>query len=158
MSEVRNSYRVPTWLDVGFAHWMEQREGFEWNTYTFDEGGGKVSFAHGDWRPAIRSMIATGRDPSIDTFLDEQTLTNYSGSMRGVCFGLVDYMIREHLDGFRAFVRLLRETDKGLREVFREAFGMSPSLFFERWREWARTHYTPNGLKELPRDPIPKAK
>jgi len=156
MSEIRNSFRVPMWLDIGFAHWMEQREGFELNTYTHGEGGGKVNFAHGDWRPELRSLVATGKAPSFDTFFTEQTLSEYSGTMRGVCFGLVDYMIREHQDGLRTFIRLLRETDTGVREVFRKAFDMSPSLFFERWQSWAGVHYTPGGLKELPRDPIPK--
>ena len=154
ISEVRNSYRIPLWLDIGFAHWMEQREGFETNTYTFGEAGIKAQFANGDWRPALRKLVATARTPSLDDFFLDQTLGNYTGKMRGVCFGLVDYMIREHRDGFRAFCRGLRETEHGTREVFRESFHLSPSVFFDRWEDWARTNYAPAGLKKLSRDPL----
>lgn len=156
MSEVRNSNRIPKWLDIGFGHWMEQREGFELNTYTFGEAGRQVRFASGDWRPPVRAMIATGKCPELDTFFIEQSLSNYSGLMRGASFGLVDYMIREHLEGFRALLRLLREKELlSLREVFTEAFGTSPAVFYEKWQSWALKAYTPAGLKKMPRDGIP---
>ena len=146
ISEVRNSYRIPLWLDIGFAHWMEQREGFETNTYTFGEAGIKAQFANGDWRPALRKLVATARTPSLDDFFLDQTLGNYTGKMRGVCFGLVDYMIREHRDGFRAFCRGLRETEHGTREVFRESFHLSLGLLEPQLRAAVNSPAQGNGL------------
>ncbi|MBN2492555.1 MAG: hypothetical protein JXQ29_17030 [Planctomycetes bacterium] len=156
MSEVRNSWRVPTWLDLGFAHWMEQREGFETSTYTYGEAGRQYRFASGDWRPALRALLTAARAPEFDAFFDEPSLDAYDGDRCGVAFGLVDFMIREHLGGLRAFCARLRENDTlAVRDAFREAFGTSPSVFFERWQEWARTNYAPGGLGGLSRDPIP---
>ncbi len=155
MSEVRNSYRIPMWLDIGFAHWMEQREGFEINTYTFGEAGKKTMFVNGDWRPELRSMAATDKVLEFDTFYYEQSIDNYNGDMRGISFGIVDYMIRKHIDGFRAFCRILREKENAeVRSVFQEAFKIPPSTFFELWKDWAKENYTPQGMKELPRDPF----
>jgi len=155
MSEIRNSYRVPMWLDIGFAHWMEQREGFETNTYTFGEAGKKVRFANGDWRPPLRSLVAAGKVIPFDDFFQEQSLGNYSGTMRGLTYGVVDFMIRKNRDGFREFVRLLRDKDSlDLRAAFSQAFRAPPSIFYERWMHWARTKYTAIGLKSLSRDPV----
>ena len=151
MSEVKNSYTLPVWLDIGFAHWMEQREGFDMSTYSFGEGGKKSRFVNGDWRIGVRPL-ATSRAPSLDTFMDKQTLGEFDGDEHGICFSLVDYMIREHRKGFGAFCRLRREKGKQpQREAFREAFGKSPSVFFEMWKEWVKANYNKAGYAAMPK-------
>lgn len=140
MSEIKNSFVIPVWLDVGFAHWFERREG-DYNTYCFDESGDPPRFASGDWLPKIRTMVATGRAPELEEFFNKTTLSEFTGDEHGICYGMVDYLIRERVQGLKPFCYIRRETKGNQRKHFREAWGESPTMFYERARVWIKENY-----------------
>ena len=153
MSEIKNSYVIPTWLDIGFAHWMERREN-DLNTYCFDETGDPPRFASGDWLPKIRTMVLMGKAPDFADFFLVKTLAEMDGDRHAICYAILDYLIRERPEGFKPFCYIRREKPGTLREHFQEAWGESPEMFYERLLEWIKENYSKKGriaLKEPPR-------
>jgi hypothetical protein len=144
MSEIKNSYVIPWWLDVGFAHWFERREGPH-DSFCFDESGDPPRFTSGDWLPKIRNLIVTGKAPEFAEFFDKKTLAEFSGEEHAICYSLADYIIRKRVEGVKPFCDILREKPGSRREHFQEAWGESPSLFYEKWRAWAKETYTKKG-------------
>ncbi|MBN2491037.1 MAG: hypothetical protein JXQ29_09320 [Planctomycetes bacterium] len=151
MSEIKNSYVIPIWLDVGFAHWFERREGPH-DCFCFDESGAPPRFASGDWLPRIHNLITTAKVPEFADFFDKTTLAQFDGVEHAISYSLVDYLIRERVAGLKPFCDIRREKPGTQREHFQEAWDESPSLFFEKWRAWAREHYTKKGRLAL-KDP-----
>jgi len=153
MSEIKNSYVIPTWLDIGFAHWMERREG-DYNTYCFDETGDPPQFTQGDWMTKIRMMVVAGRAPDFAEFFLCKNLAEVDGTIHGICYGLADYIIRERVEGIKPFCYIRRESKGTLRQHFRQVWQESPETFWERCLEWIKVNYTKKGrlaLKEPPR-------
>ncbi len=154
MAEITNSYRVPIWLVMGFAHWFEAREGTDYHTYWFDEGGPPEDFATGDWRSKIRQRVLARDVPQFEEFMAYQTFGECKSVHRGVSYGLIDYMLREHLEGFRAFVALRRDDPRSnteQRDDFKKAFGMSPTVFYEKWKMWVRENYSKTAILAMPK-------
>lgn len=153
MSEIKNSYVIPVWLDIGFAHWMERREG-DLNTYCFDESGDPPRFASGDWLTKVRALVVAGRAPDFADFFLCKNLAEVDGTVHGLCYGLADYIIRERVEGIKPFCYIRRESKGTLRQHFRQVWKESPETFWERCLEWIRVNYTKKGrlaLKEPPR-------
>jgi len=158
MSEVKNSYAIPIWFDVGFAHWFERREGPH-DSYCFHESANRPRFTSGDWPTKIRSLLVTGNAPEFDEFFDKNSLGEFTGDEHGVCYGLLDYMIRERVEQIKPFCAALRNshvtgTLGQHRKHFREAWGEGASMFYEKWRTWAKESYSKNGRVAIAGDPV----
>lgn len=157
MSEIKNSWAIPIWLDVGFAHWFERREGPH-DSYCFYESANRPRFTSGDWPPKIRTVLVSGESPDFAEFFDKKSLSDFSGVEHGICYGLLDYIIRERVKCMKPYCTVLRDAHRAgtlgqTRKHFRTAFGETPSTFFEKWREWAMENYSKAGRVAILGDP-----
>ena len=152
MSEIKRSDAIPVWLDVGFAHWFERREG-DYNTYCYDENSEIPRFANDDWRPKIRALFTAGKVPEFVEFFNKTNLAEFDGEEHAICFALMDYIIRERVTGMRPFCDIQREKPGSLQDHFREAWGESPMMFYEKFRAWVKENYSKKGLPALREPP-----
>ena len=127
------------WADAGVAHFFEMRYFGLCDNYCYQEVDSNRDFKGGDWKPAVRKMVALDDVPPIALVFEQNTDT-LTLPQHAVSFSYVDYLIA--LDGAKAgrLFRRLREREE-TRDALRDVFEMNVLELEQRWKEWVLDTY-----------------
>jgi hypothetical protein len=127
------------WAEEGLAHWFEDRFFGVCDNYCYEEQNTMVGFKSGNYRPAVRKLVADGEAPTLASLLELNT-DQLSLPQHPVAFSLVDYLITQDAAGFNALAKDLRRKVPG-RDAIKTHFGVSPLELETQWKAWVLATY-----------------
>lgn len=142
------SYDTPLWIHEGLAHFIEREVSIEYNSFDSTEGAIAEETRKKKWMPEVRKLIQRDEVPRMSELVGLQSYASFELPHHYTTWSMVDYLVREHPEGFARFNGLLhgRKTEEGMadgsnlrdahRTLFRECFGMGYSQFDQAWRDW----------------------
>jgi hypothetical protein len=142
-----NNYYRETWgwLEEGLAHYYERREQEKHNTFCWSEGKPPADFLKPDWKSVIYGLVRRGRDDPLGQWCEKLQPGQLSGTQNGTSWSIVAWLVET--DPVR-FTKLLdrvddREKKPTSEECIEYAFGVSPTVLHQRWREYVMKEYAP---------------
>jgi hypothetical protein len=133
------------WMDAGLAHWFETDFDGAATTYCMQEQDTAKRWKGGDWESNVWKAVVAGDAPSFPEIISVPTQA-LSPRQHQFVWSWVDYLMSLDPKGMGAAVKMAKH-QKPIREILREAWGVSMLGFEERWAEWVRTEYDPKKKK-----------
>ena len=142
------NYEIPCYIRSGTAHVLEREITHEFSTFDSSEGGDKIEFFKTDWLGALQKVARSGEIPRIAELVNIDAYADMDLEDHLASWGLVQYMIYEHPDGYAGLLdRLCGLTNeegytdgsdmlKHHREGVKDAFGMGYLQLDVAFREW----------------------
>ena len=127
------------WAEEGLAHWFEDRYFGICDNYCYEEQNTLVGFKGGNYRPAVRKMVAAEDVPPVASVLDLNT-DQLSLPQHAVAFSLVDYLLDRDAAAFNAVAKDLRRKVPA-RDALLSAYGLSPLELESQWKAWVLATY-----------------
>lgn len=134
-----NYYRETwAWLEEGLAHYYERRENPRHNTFCWTEGKKPDDFLKENWDETLANLVRRGKDTNFGEWCEKLQPGELGGVEQGMCWSIVRWMVET--EPVR-FTKLLdRQNDYQAKatasQALEFAFGASPSVLHQRWREW----------------------
>jgi hypothetical protein len=140
-------FKLPAWLQMGIAHWMERREAQKYNCYCFSEG--TLPKYTKEWRflPRVRKMVVSGDVQPFAQFASKIQYGDFPFEYHMVNYSLFSYLLSLGPEKFRVFFNELKSktTAESLHAVqiraFRKAYGITLLQFDQGWRFWVKAVY-----------------
>ena len=140
-------YKLPAWIQMGIAHWVERRETPRANAFCFSEGTTPEKMLETRWLPKVRKMVLKGDVPPLAQFAGVTEYGELPLSYHMVTYSLFSYLMSLGPEKFPVFLNILKEKRKGeslqslqLR-AFKKAYGLDLIRFDQGWREWVKLIY-----------------
>ena len=134
-----NYYRETwAWLEEGLAHYYERLENPRHNTFCWTEGKKPDDLLKSNWQATVYSIVRRKKDTPLSEWCEKLQPGELTAIEHGLCWSIVTWMIET--DPARLAKLMTRIDDiKGkptASESIEFAFGVSPSVLHQRWREW----------------------
>lgn len=139
-----NYYRESwAWLEEGLAHYYERREQPNYNTFCWTEGKAPALFEKPDWNTTLLNMVRRGKDPSLSQWCEKLTPGELLAEEQGVSWSLVKWLVETEPVRFAKLVERIDDLDKKptASQCIELAFGVSPGVLHQRWREYVLKEY-----------------
>jgi len=130
------------WLDAGYAHYYELKYFGHLGGvrhYCYREGDTFARFKFGKWEPSILTDVQRGQTQSFLSMVGKNT-DNLTAEEHIYAWSYCDFILKEHPDRFGKVARLVKQR-KPIAEVMKEAMGISPFQFEEKWKEFVLANY-----------------
>ena len=142
------SYDPPTWLDEGFAHYIEHEIDPTFHTLDGDEGSLPQNKGTADWDKSLKTLQRRKKLAPFAELLRVDTFGELTQAQHETSYGLVSFLIEEHGDDFAAFVGAIKgQLDEagypsgkdlvGLqRKLLKDLWGWTPAQLDEAFHAW----------------------
>jgi hypothetical protein len=135
------------WLDAGLAHWFEMDYDDRAETFCFREQDTNARWGTTDWRKNVFKAVS-GED--IPSFADMITKPAHALTPREHQFAwaFVDYLMSLDPEGEGTLrmgkaLKMAKQQFK-VRDILKEAWGLSMLSFEDRWEKYVKSEYIPN--------------
>jgi len=142
---------TPAWPEEGLGHYYERRENPRHNTFCWSEGSAPRSFLKPDWRGVVRGIVRRKKDPNLSRWCEKLQPGELTGVQNGLSWSIIQYLVETEPIRFTKLMRKLDERHKTgtaaeakqdrCAKAIEHAFGVSPTVLHERWREWVLENY-----------------
>ncbi|MHC4452955.1 MAG: hypothetical protein ACYS0E_22920 [Planctomycetota bacterium] len=131
------------WLEEGIGHYYERRENTKHNTFCWSEGKPPQSFLKPDWKSVIHSLVRRGKDPPLNQWCEKLQPGALTGTENGCSWSIVKWLVETDPVRFTKMVRKLDDykNKPSSEECIKFAFGVSPTVLHQRWREYVLENY-----------------
>ncbi|RKY21550.1 MAG: hypothetical protein DRQ55_04055 [Planctomycetota bacterium] len=129
------------WMDAGLAHWFEIDFDGEATTYCMQEQDTTTRWKGGNWRTNVWKAVVAEDAPSFPELITIPTAA-LSARQHQFVWSWVDYLMSVDPKGMGRAIKLAKH-DKPVREILKEAWGLSMLSFEEKWAEYVRVAYDP---------------
>ncbi|MGH7161869.1 MAG: hypothetical protein ACREID_00180 [Planctomycetota bacterium] len=131
------------WLEEGLAHYYERRETPRRNTFCREEGTGANLFEKEDWESTILNLVNRGKDTPLSSWCEKLRPGELTPVEHGLCWSIMEWMVRTEPVRFAKMIEKAQEyeTKPNAETCLQFAFGASPSVLHQRWREWVEREY-----------------
>ena len=143
----RYGFKMPGWLQIGLAHWIERRENQRWNTYCWGEGTEIKEHPTYKWLLRVRRLV---RQDKAMPFVEGASRIEYSEFSEAdhlIAYSWFCYLMRLGPEKLRVFINALKDRKPDAPhfpaqvEAFKRAYGVDMLRFDEGWRRWVREIY-----------------
>lgn len=133
------------WLEEGLGHYYERREQDRGNTFCWAEGKPPADFLKPDWGSVIYGLVRRGRDDPLGEWCEKLQPGQLSGTQNGMSWAVVKWMIETDPVRFTKLLQKLEdyEMKPTCEQSIEFAFGVSPTVLHNRWREYVLKEYAP---------------
>ena len=133
----------PAWIEEGFGHYYERRENIRWNNFCWAEGKPPTDFTKPDWEAIIFTLVRRDKDVPFSQWCEKLQPGEMSGVENGLSWSIVKWLIETEPLRFTKVLELMHDQKLNLRsaDMIQEAFGCSPSVLYQRWREYVLKEY-----------------
>jgi hypothetical protein len=146
LTRYRLNYRFPSsWLQEGFAYWLEMETLGYTESFTLGRSGGATVAPGGAegqapawmdsarWKGALTALVAEGRDPPL------KRMSTMTGDQMGYeelvkSWSVVDCLVRKDPKRFKAFVDGVKDRDLDEETALRNAYGIGYREADALWR------------------------
>ncbi|MHC4448641.1 MAG: hypothetical protein ACYS0E_00690 [Planctomycetota bacterium] len=139
-----NYYRETwAWLEEGIGHYYERREAPMPNTFCRAEGKAPQDLRKPDWEFTLYQLVRSGKDTPLNAWCEKLQPAELRSYETGMAWGIVKWLIETEPVRFTMMLRKLEDT-KGKPNsaaCIQHAFGVSPSVLHQRWREYVLENY-----------------
>jgi len=132
------------WLEEGIGHYYERREAPVPNTFCRAEGKAPQDLRKPDWEFTLYQLVRAGKDTPLNAWCKKLQPAELRSYETGMSWGIVKWLIETEPVRFTMMLRKL-EDYKGKPDsaaCIQHAFGVSPSVLHQRWREHVLAHYS----------------
>ena len=131
------------WLEEGLAHYYERRENERYNTFCWTEGKPPAEFLKPDWESTIYNMVRRGKDPPLSNWCEKLQPGELTGAENGVSWSIVKWLVETEPIRFTKMLQKLDdyENKPNSEACIQFAFGCSPTVLHQRWREYVLEKY-----------------
>ncbi|MEW6746423.1 MAG: hypothetical protein AB1486_27085 [Planctomycetota bacterium] len=139
-----NYYRETwAWLEEGLGHYYERRETPRYNNFCWAEGAPPEQFVKPDWETTILSLVRRGRDVSLAQWCEKLQPGELSGIENGLSWSIVEFIIKTEPVRFAKLIESIDDlvNNPTSAACIERAFGVSPSVLHQRWRDWVLQNY-----------------
>jgi hypothetical protein len=139
-----NYYRETwAWLEEGIGHYYERREAPVPNTFCRAEGKAPQDLRKPDWEFALYQLVRRGKDTPLNAWCEKLQPAELRTWETGIAWGIVKWLAETEPVRFAEMLRKLDDykTKPDSAACIRHAFGVSPSVLHQRWREHVLAHY-----------------
>lgn len=127
------------WADAGVAHWFEDRFFGVCDNYCYQEVNTTRSFKGGNWKPAVRKLVAMNDAPPAALVMQRNT-TVLQPAEHAVAFSYVDFLIHKDAGQTNRLLKDLR-AKVSTRDAIKQRFDWNLIQFEEAWKEWVLATY-----------------
>jgi len=134
-----NYYReTPAWIEEGLGHYYERRENPRFNNFCWAEGKTPTQFVKPDWETTIFSIVRRGRDSPFPQWCEKLQPGELTDVENGFSWGVVKWLVETEPLRFTKMIEPMDDQKRNLSaaELIQEGFGVSPSVLYQRWREY----------------------
>jgi len=133
------------WLEEGIGHYYERRENERHNTFCWSEGRPPSDFLKPDWASVIYGIVRRGRDDPLGQWCEKLQPGQLSGTQNGLSWSIVKWLIETEPIRFTKLLEKLNdfENKPTSEQAIEFAFGVSPTVLHQRWREYVLKEYAP---------------
>lgn len=126
------------WLEEGLAHYYERRENPKHNTFCNSEGRRPQDLLKPDWESHVFNVLRRGKDTPLSNWCEKQIPGELADVEHGLSWGIVKWMVETEPIRFTKMLRKLDdwENKPNSAECIEHAFGASPTVIYQRWREY----------------------
>jgi hypothetical protein len=134
---------TPAWLEEGLGHYYERRENPRWNNFCWAEGKMPTEFQKPDWETTIFSLVRRDKDPPFAQWCEKLQPGELTGVENGFTWGIVKWLVETEPLRFTKMIEPMDDLTLNLdtNGLIQQAFGCSPSVLYQRWREYALANY-----------------
>lgn len=150
LTRYRFNYSFPRqWLLEGFAYYLELEALGYTDTFSLSRGGTGAAAAAGrpvwadsdEWKGALKTLVAEGRDPPMKRIVRMQ-----AGQMHYLelvkSWSIVECLIRLDPEKFVAFIDADKDRDKTTEDALAEVYGWSWRELDRVWRAYVTAGFT----------------
>ncbi|MGQ0554034.1 MAG: hypothetical protein ACT4PU_12550 [Planctomycetota bacterium] len=134
------------WMDEGLAHWFEIDMHGRAGTYCTREQDTTDRWGGDDWRKNIYKAVMGGDVPSFPEVIPKAT-NSLTNKERQFSWSWCDYLLRRDPEGKGALAMgqamKMCKLEAPVRDILRDAFGLTMLGFEEGWRAWVLETYAP---------------
>jgi hypothetical protein len=142
-----NNYYRETWgwLEEGIAHYYERREQEKHNTFCWSEGRPPNDFQKPDWESVIFGLVRRGRDDPLGNWCEKLQPGQLTGTQNGMSWSIVKWLIETEPVRLTKLLERVddREQKPTAEQCIEYAFGVSPTVLHQRWRDYVMKAYAP---------------
>lgn len=148
------SYDLPVWIREGFAHYWCRRVDEKWPSYDQQEGGIAEMKSTWKWAPYVRNLVVTnGKFEPFAEVMKWRDFGEFRFNDHAATWSRMDWLISQGPEKFRKFLFAVKgrvdenwypdQTDLvgAVREALKDAYGLNPLNFDDRWGEWVKETY-----------------
>jgi len=130
------TFKLPGWIHVGYAHYVERSIHPRYNTCCFDEGGEPDTVKGWRWDTKVRQAVAAADVPPLAELKLKVEMAEFVGSDHLICWSLVRFLIEQDRKKWRDFVDAISQPGRmDQDEALRKTYGWTFNLLEEHWRE-----------------------
>lgn len=146
-------YELPIWFREGLAHWFAQEiDPREVNRTQGTNGKDVTMLQNKDWTELSLQLVKSKAMTPLSELFEGTDYSSLRFRDHIACWSRVDYMIKEHAEGFSRFLDRIKgqKTAAGgslqgeavmecVRTAFRDCFGDDPDGFDAKWLAWVKS-------------------
>ncbi len=132
-------FKGGAWYDEGLASWFETDLAGGAQTWCFQEQDARGMWGGGQWRVALRKLVADDTAPSVSQVL-QRDVNALEMVEQATAFSLIDYLIHRDAAKLPALGRQLKKK-VAVRDALQEAYGLNPLSLEQAWRSWVLETY-----------------
>jgi hypothetical protein len=134
---------TPAWIEEGLGHYYERREIERWNNFCWAEGKMPTDFTKPDWETTIFALVRRDRDPPFAQWCEKLQPGELSGIENGLSWSVVKWMIDTEPVRFAKMLHSMHDlsTNFTAAQEIDVGFSCSPSVIYQRWREYVLKNY-----------------
>ena len=131
------------WLEEGLAHYYERRESTRVNNFCWAEGSPPTAFTKPNWEATIFALVRRERDPNLAQWCEKLQPGELTGVENGLSWSLVKWLVETEPLRFSKMLEGIDDTENkpSCSDCIEAAFGVSPSVLHQRWREYVLENY-----------------
>ena len=130
------TFKLPGWIHIGYAHFVERNITPKYNTVCYDEGGEPPTVKGWRWGIKVRKAVVANSYTTLADLKDRVEMAEFTGNDHLICWSIVRYLIEFDKVKWRNFVDLVNRHERmSQEEALRKSYGWSFNILGERWRE-----------------------
>jgi hypothetical protein len=133
------------WLEEGLGHYYERRENPRFNTFCWSEGRPPSEYEKEDWESVIYGLVRRGRDDPLGQWCEKLQPGQLTSDQNGTSWSIVKWLVETEPVRFTKLLQKLDdyESKPSCEQSIEFAFGRSPTVLHQRWREYVLKEYAP---------------
>ena len=141
------TFKIPSWIQMGAAHWVERRENLHFNNWCFSEGGDVKLPNWWRWYPQIRELVSKGEAQPLVEVCSATEFSELPIEYHMIAWSWFCFLLRLGPEKLPIFLNEVKSKAEGesLYDVqtraFKKAYGVTMLQFDKAWREWVMRTY-----------------
>lgn len=136
------TFKLPGWMHIGYAHFVERSITPKFNTLCFDEGGEPETVKGWRWAIKVRKAVVSSNYTPFPELKPRVEMAEFIGNDHLICWSLVKYMIEHDPAKWRELIELISRPGRMSQDdALKKSYGWSFNVLEEQWREHVLATY-----------------